>query len=97
MWLKDELNTTQIYNKLCYETTVNISTIEAIRKILTTCRICIAHYLKDKYEIEILSSKNENKKFAIEQTLITHISNKQVWLIRIINTDTKRISNNACF
>ena len=53
MLLKDELNTTEIYKKLRNNTTRNIITIETIRKILDTCRLCIAHYFKDKYEFEI--------------------------------------------
>jgi hypothetical protein len=88
-WLTDELNTTQIFEKLTKNIGIRISTIQIVRNILTILRQCIAHYFKDKYEIELLATENERKKFAIDESLLTHIDGHQVWLVGIINTQTK--------
>lgn len=89
LWIIDEKNTTQIFEKLTNNSGIRISTIQTVRNILTILKQCIAHYFKDKYEIELLATENENKKFAVDETLITHINGHQVWLVGIINTQTK--------
>lgn len=41
------------------------------------------------YESEKISSKNGNEFFSIDESLINHKNNKQIWLLDIINKATK--------
>lgn len=43
----------------------------------------IAHYLYDKYKLEKLGVLNEFKTFAIDETLISHVNNTQLWIIGV--------------
>ena len=51
----------------------------------------IAHYLYDKYKLEKLGVLNEFKTFAIDETLISHVNNTQLWIIGAIDTVNKDV------
>ena len=88
-WLLEENNATKIYNKIVNNTTIHISDDQTIRNILLKLRHIIAHFLRDKYEIEDFTKENNNQKIAIDESCFTHIENKQVWVIGLINTVSK--------
>ena len=90
--LIEENNAIKIFNKIVNNTTnIYISDDQTIRNILLKLRFIIAHFLRDKYELEDFPKENNNQKIAIDESYLTHIENKQVWAIGLINTETKEI------
>ena len=51
-------------------------------------RTKISHYYKDVYNLEKLPVVEDNNKFAIDESLFTHINEEQIWVIGIINNKT---------
>lgn len=62
---------------------------DKIREILNKLRYFVAHFLKDIYELEDISQKNEFHHFAINKTDFTKIDGSIIWVIGIINTHNK--------
>ena len=89
MWLIDEKNATKIYNAIINNTNIHLSTDQTIRNIILKIRQCIAHNIRDKYELEILAEENNNRTIAIDESLFTHFNNRQVWVIGLIDTQSK--------
>ena len=69
---------------------INISKIK-IDEILHNLRKFIAHYYKDVYCLEQISTKNAFEYFAIDETDFIRINGKILWVIGIINTINKKI------
>ena len=88
-WLLGEQNATKIYKAKSNNSTIHISEEQTIRNILIKIRQTIAHFLRDKYELEIFDDENENQKIAIDESLFTHIDKKKIWIIGLINPQTK--------
>ena len=82
-------NATKIYKAIINNTNIHLSTDQTIRNIILKIRQCIAHYIRDKYELEILAEENKNRTIAIEESLFTHINNRQVLVIGLIDTQSK--------
>ena len=89
MWLLDEINASKIYKSITNNSTVNISDEQTIRNILIKLRQAIAYFLNDKYELEVFADENKNQKIVIDESLFTYIENKQIWVISLINIQTK--------
>lgn len=51
----------------------------------------IAHYIKDYYYIEKISSKNYFEHFAVDESDFVKVGGKIFWVIGIINTHTKKL------
>ena len=66
MWLIDEKNATKIYKAIINNTNIHLSTDQTICNIFLKIRLCIAHYIRDKYELEILAEENNNRTIAID-------------------------------
>ena len=70
-------------------TSPNYSTITKILKII---RQCISEYIKYNYKIkQIGGSPENNRTVAIDETLIMHEGQKQIWLVGGIDTTTKAV------
>ena len=41
------------------------------------------------YETELISEINKNEFYAVDESLISHNNNKQIWLLGLINNSTK--------
>ena len=89
MSIIEQKNATQIFKNLINNSSIHMTDEQTIRNILIKLRQTIAHFLKDKYELEALADENQNKKIAVDESCFTHYNNKQVWIIGLINTQTK--------
>ena len=47
--------------------------------------------MRDLYELEILANENELRKIAMDESLFTHMNNKPLWVIGLIDTNSKKI------
>ena len=75
--------------KESYQCVPNYSTI---LKILNNIRYCIAEYLKYAYKlVQKGGDPNSNRTVTIDETLITHIDSKQIWIVGAIDTTTKNV------
>ena len=87
----EKKNATEIEKSLkeSYQCVPNYSTI---LKILNNVRYFIAEYLKYAYKlVQIGGDPDSNRTVAIDETLITHIDTKQVWIVGAIDTTTKNV------
>lgn len=89
LWLIGEKNASNIYKNLVENSGIRIIDIQTIRHILTKLRLTISHYLRDKYALEYLADENANRKISIDESLFSHYENKQIWVIGMIDTNTK--------
>ena len=89
IWLLGEQNATKIYMAISNNSTIHVSVEQTIRNILIKLRQIIAYFLRDKYELEVFADENKNQKIAIDESLFTHIDKKQIWVIGLINSQTK--------
>lgn len=79
----------EIAIKLKYTQSPNLATI---LKILKKFLLCIAEYIKYKYKIyQIGGSPELNKTVAIDETLILHENNRQIWLVGGIDMTDKTV------
>ena len=62
MSIIEQKNATQIFKNLINNSSIHMTDEQTIRNILIKLRQTIAHFLKDKYELEALADKNQNKK-----------------------------------
>ena len=62
MWLLDELNASKIYKSITNNSIIHISDEQTIRNILIKLRQTIAHFLNDKYDLEVFADENKNQK-----------------------------------
>ena len=62
MWLLGEQNPTKIYKAISNNSTIHESDEQTIRNILIKLRQTIAHFLRDKYELEVFVDENKNQK-----------------------------------
>ena len=63
-----------------------------ITKFLKKIRQCISEYIKYNYKIkQIGASPENNRTVAIDETLIMHEGQKQIWLVGGIDTTTKAV------
>ena len=62
---------------------------QTISNILLKLIFMIAHFLRDKYELEDFPKENNNQKIPFDESCFAHIENKQVCVIWLINTKTK--------
>lgn len=95
--LLDKKNGKEIYNSILQKYP-NFSIIQQhILEILDKARYIIAHYIKDQYAIENISEQGKNECFAIDESIFINVGNRQLWIVRIINTKTKKISLEVTF
>ena len=79
----------ETYLKSKYEKIPNYSTI---LKILKNIRCSIAEFIKHRYKkTQIGGAPEENKIVAIDESLISHEQNKQIWLVGAIDTSSKSV------
>lgn len=64
----------------------------ALLKVYSELRLIIYLYMKILYESEAISTKNNRDYFSVDESLINHINNKQIWLLSIINNTSKEFS-----
>ena len=83
-----EFNTKKAVTYLKENKNVIISQ-NTLSKIYKEFRNIIYQYMKIVYNSEVISTENNNDYFAVDESLINHINNKQVWLLGIINNNTK--------
>ena len=60
-----------------------------ISKVYKEIRVVICKYLKISYQSNLLADKNQNKYLSVDESLITHVEGKQVWLLGIIDNANK--------
>ena len=87
-------NGEQIYEKLKEDFKNENISKNLIYDLLDTLGRYIAHYIKDVYQIENISSENKMETFAIDESLFVHLDNRQLWIIGIINTLIKKFDLN---
>ena len=58
---------------------------------ITNCRKANATHLKNVYKLDKLTDNNTNYSFSIDESLFTYMSNKQIWIIGLINKNTKKL------
>ena len=49
----------------------------------------VAHFLRDKYELEDLTKKIKNQKIVVDETCFIHFENKEVLIIGLIKMQIK--------
>lgn len=77
--MRKNANELELALKLKIKTTPNTATI---LKILKNFRLCIAEYIKYKFKLFQKGEAPElNRTLAIDQTLILHKNNRQIWLV----------------
>ena len=87
-FLTKEINLEKASNYILNEFNYKISN-RVIYKIYTQIRNKIYNYLKFEYKSNPLAGENENKIFSVDESLKGHKNNNQIWLLGIINNQTK--------
>ena len=90
LWLLEEKNLNKIFNYMKNNTSIILNNQQTIRNILIKARQSISHYMRDVYELEILANENEHRKIAVDESLFTHVNNKPLWVIGLIDTNSKK-------
>ena len=62
-----------------------------VNHILEHMRLVLAYYIKDCYAFEHIAEENHNASISIEEYLLTHENNSQVWVVGMINNITRKI------
>ena len=91
LWLAEDKNVVQIAIKL--KEMYNLHNIDNrfIYKFLQDCRISIANYIRHCYILDPLAGKNAYNHISLDESLFSHLNNKQQWVIGLINCETKDI------
>ena len=95
-FLCKEFNVEKAKNLIDSEFGYNLSK-RVISRIYKDIRNIIYKYMKFVYAQEFISKENVGENFSIDESLIGHVNNKQLWLIGIINNNTKEIRVEASF
>ena len=91
LWISENKNAVQIYNKIKSESNNIDISIDKIREILRALGHYIAHYKKDSYSLEEISTRNVFEHFAVDESDFVRVGGKIFWVIGIINTHTKKL------
>ena len=62
-----------------------------IYKFLQECRISIANYIRHCYILDPLAGKNAYNHISVDESLFSHLNNKQQLVIGLINCETNDI------
>ena len=88
-FLIDGKNCQEIKNNLIIFYSLNSLNEKLIYSIVNSIRKYISHYLKEIY-LEKMVEENKNAFIAIDESLFSHtIDNEQIWLVGLIDTNTK--------
>ncbi len=90
-WLLDELNYQKIDKKLKEKYSLKTINKRFINEFLQLCRKAIANYIKSIYILEPLALVNANNHVSINENLFCHSSGEQVWVVGMINSETKNL------
>ena len=91
LWIFEKKNSNDIHKYIKEELDLkNISKVK-VDEILHNLRKTIAHYYKDVYRLEQISTQNAFDYFAIDESDFIRIKGKILWVIGIINTINKKI------
>ena len=63
--------------------------IQTLTKVYKELRKIIYKYMKILYKSEPISVKNKNEFFSMDENLINHKNGRQIWLLVVINNQTK--------
>ena len=89
LFIIDNKNSTEIskYIKEYYQ--LNSFNNNIIYSVVLLLRKAISHYIKENY-YEKMTTINQNANIAVDESLFCHFNgNNQIWLIGLINTETK--------
>ena len=87
-FISKEINTEKAYSYIKNEFNYTISK-KKIYEIYTAIRNTMYKYMKFEYRTTLLAEENENGFFSVDESLITHKNNRQIWPLGIINNSTK--------
>ena len=82
---------TQIYELIKHLNEYYLISKPHVCKILEKIRFIIRHYLKDTYDLEKITELNGYDIISIDESLFVHQNNRQIWIVRLINNNTREI------
>jgi len=96
-WILENKNIKAIYNIIKDKIeNYDVSQIH-INEILNEARLLFAHYLKDKYNLQVITEIRKNKYGAIDEFYFINVDNKNLWVTGAINTSTKKLYMEVSF
>ena len=69
---------------------------QIIYKVYKVIRNVIYRYTKFECQSVLLGEENENKIYSIDEYLIGHKNNRQIWVLGIINNENKQFRVDLC-
>ena len=79
-------------NKLIKDKYTNCSINQLhIYEIFEKARYIIAYFIKDQYALENISEQGDNEAFAIDESNFVSITNRNLWVVGVVNTNTKKL------
>lgn len=97
IWLLDDKNGAEIFKVIKDKYPHTSISHNHVLEILEKARYVIAHYIKDQYSLENISETGKNEYFAIDESNFINVENKQLWVVGIINTISKKIRLEIAF
>ena len=90
-WLVDSLNAKNIEKKSLEDYGVENVDMHVIYSLLFSCRQLIATHLKNVYSLDRLSNEDDDEIICVDESLFTHNSHEQQWVVGLINISTNEI------
>ena len=91
LWLVDSLNAKDIKKKLLEDYGVENVDMHVIYSLLFNCRQIVATHIKNVYSIDRLADEDEDAIVCVDESLFTHNTNEQQWVVGLINISTNEI------
>ena len=90
-WLNDDFNGAKITKKLKEIYFLEKVNPIFIYKFFQNCRIIIANYIRTIYQLDPLAYTDAHDMLAVDESLFSHLNDKQIWLVDLINLRTNDI------
>ena len=60
-------------------------------KILEFMRLILANYLKDIYQLDMITEHDNDESISIDESLFVHDNHNQIWVLGMINNSSRII------
>ena len=91
-----DLNTKQCYEYIIKNLNYFVSE-RIVRNVFTEISKIITKYMKILYQSERLGYKDQHKNFSVDESLINHFENRQIWLLGACDNETKEFCIEAVY
>lgn len=96
MFLCLDLNAKRCYKYIIKNLNYFVSE-RIVRNVYTEMSKIITKYMKILYQSERLGYKDQHKIFSVDETLINHFENRQIWLLGACDNETKEFRIEAVY